>query len=131
MRSRKKRRKFPFFAQLFSLHLNPIPPVSFRVIIDNVFFLRIIIDSVYTERLMGLPAASDNQAGYARSLLLNKVDNFKNKGYYLIHGTLDDNVHYQQSMMLAKMLEQKDILFRQQVSFFVFAVLELLYMYFM
>ncbi|XP_008202160.1 venom dipeptidyl peptidase 4 isoform X1 [Nasonia vitripennis] len=73
-----------------------------------------LYDSVYTERFMGLPNAADNLGGYDQSQLLNKVDNIKNKGYYLIHGTLDDNVHYQQSMLLAKMLEQKDILFRQQ-----------------
>lgn len=70
-------------------------------------------DSIYTERFMGLP--TDNPHGYERSQLLNKVDNIKTKMYYLIHGTLDDNVHYQQSLLLAKVLEQKDILFRQQV----------------
>ena len=32
----------------------------------------------------------------------------------VMHGTHDDNVHYQQSMMLAGALEEKDILFRQQ-----------------
>ncbi|KAJ8679458.1 hypothetical protein QAD02_015245, partial [Eretmocerus hayati] len=73
-----------------------------------------LYDSIYTERFMGLPIKGDNGAGYDRSLLLNKVDNIKNKEYYLIHGTLDDNVHYQQSLFLAKALEQNDILFRQQ-----------------
>lgn len=62
---------------------------------------------------MGLP--SNNLHGYEQGQLLNKVDNIKTKMYYLIHGTLDDNVHYQQSLLLAKVLEQKDILFRQQV----------------
>lgn len=64
---------------------------------------------------MGLPTVPDNLQGYEQGQLLNKVENIKNKMYYLIHGTLDDNVHYQQSLMLAKVLEQKDILFRQQV----------------
>lgn len=64
---------------------------------------------------MGLPTVTDNLQGYEQGQLLNKVENIKNKMYYLIHGTLDDNVHYQQSLMLAKVLEQKDILFRQQV----------------
>lgn len=75
----------------------------------------LITDSIYTERFMGLPTVTDNLQGYEQGQLLNKVENIKNKMYYLIHGTLDDNVHYQQSLMLAKVLEQKDILFRQQV----------------
>ncbi|XP_076231045.1 venom dipeptidyl peptidase 4 [Calliopsis andreniformis] len=74
----------------------------------------VLYDSIYTERFMGLPTAEDNLHGYERGQLLNKVDNIKTKMYYLIHGTLDDNVHYQQSLLLAKVLEQKDILFRQQ-----------------
>ncbi|XP_076624535.1 venom dipeptidyl peptidase 4 isoform X2 [Colletes latitarsis] len=73
-----------------------------------------LYDSIYTERFMGLPKVDDNLHGYEESQLLNKVDNIKTKMYYLIHGTLDDNVHYQQSLLLAKVLEQKDILFRQQ-----------------
>lgn len=64
---------------------------------------------------MGLPTVDDNLRGYEQGQLLNNVDNIKTKMYYLIHGTLDDNVHYQQSLLLAKVLEQKDILFRQQV----------------
>ena len=64
---------------------------------------------------MGLPTVSDNLAGYEQAQLLNKAENIKSNSYYVIHGTLDDNVHYQQSMMLAKVLEQNDILFRQQV----------------
>ncbi|XP_046586430.1 venom dipeptidyl peptidase 4 isoform X1 [Neodiprion lecontei] len=73
-----------------------------------------LYDSIYTERFMGLPTVADNIVGYEGGQLLNKADNIRNKDYYLIHGTLDDNVHYQQSLMLAKVLEQKDILFRQQ-----------------
>ncbi|XP_076294344.1 venom dipeptidyl peptidase 4 isoform X2 [Lasioglossum baleicum] len=73
-----------------------------------------LYDSIYTERFMGLPTVEDNFHGYEQGQLLNKVDNIKTKMYYLIHGTLDDNVHYQQSLLLAKVLEQKDILFRQQ-----------------
>lgn len=66
---------------------------------------------------MGLPTPDDNYRGYEEASLNNKVDNFKNKLFFLIHGTLDDNVHYQQSMMLAKALETNDILFEQQVSY--------------
>ncbi|XP_037042142.1 venom dipeptidyl peptidase 4 isoform X1 [Bradysia coprophila] len=69
-------------------------------------------DSIYTERYMGLPGA-DNGEGYNESRLSTLAESFRGKNYYLIHGTLDDNVHYQQSMALARSLEQKDILFKQ------------------
>lgn len=74
----------------------------------------IYYDSIYTERYMGLPTEKDNRFGYTRAQLTNKVQNFKNKFFMLVHGTLDDNVHYQQSMMLSRALEEDDILFRQQ-----------------
>ena len=40
-----------------------------------------------------------------------------NPQYYLILGTHDDNVHYQQSMLLSAALEEKDILFRSPFCF--------------
>ncbi|XP_018327764.1 venom dipeptidyl peptidase 4 isoform X2 [Agrilus planipennis] len=72
-----------------------------------------LYDSVYTERFMGLPLPGDNSEGYKNSLLLSQYEGIRKKDYFLIHGTLDDNVHYQQSMLWAKVLEQQDILFRQ------------------
>ena len=71
-------------------------------------------DTIYTERFMDLPSQDDNQAGYDRGSVLNKIDNFRNKNYMINHGTADDNVHYQQSMMLIKALELNDIVFKQQ-----------------
>lgn len=62
---------------------------------------------------MGLP--QNFPVAYRKASLLNKVEKMRNKQYLLIHGTLDDNVHYQQSMLLAKALELNDIQFRQQV----------------
>jgi len=77
-----------------------------------------VLDSIYTERYMGLPREDDNLLGYQKANLNNIVDNLgRNENrYLLIHGTADDNVHYQQAMMLSKTLEEKDILFQQQVS---------------
>lgn len=72
-----------------------------------------LYDSIYTERFMGLPTSTDNLQGYENAQLLTKYAGLKDKDYFLIHGTFDDNVHYQQSMMWAKMLERNDILFRQ------------------
>lgn len=64
---------------------------------------------------MGLPTPKDNLQGYINAQLLNKYEGLRGKQYFLVHGNLDDNVHYQQSMLWSKVLEQKDILFGQQV----------------
>lgn len=68
---------------------------------------------------MGLPEGN-NIAAYKEAALINKIDKLRNKQYLLVHGTLDDNVHYQQSMLLAKALELNDIQFRQQVHLNIF-----------
>ncbi|XP_076304596.1 A-type potassium channel modulatory protein DPP6-like isoform X3 [Tachypleus tridentatus] len=70
-------------------------------------------DSVYTERYMKLP--EENYVGYEKANLLKKAGNIKGKKYLLIHGTSDDNVHIQQSMMLMKALSEKDVLFQIQL----------------
>ncbi|KAH8369571.1 hypothetical protein KR093_000193 [Drosophila rubida] len=68
-------------------------------------------DSIYTERYMGLP--DTNQVGYDNSRLSTRAQKLRGKKYLLVHGTSDDNVHYQQAMILAKNLERHDILFKQ------------------
>uniref|UniRef100_A0A1B0CY21 Venom dipeptidyl peptidase 4 n=1 Tax=Lutzomyia longipalpis TaxID=7200 RepID=A0A1B0CY21_LUTLO len=70
-------------------------------------------DSIYTERYMGLPTVEDNRDGYDRSRLSTLYANFRSKKFFLIHGTLDDNVHYQQAMALSRSLEQNDVAFKQ------------------
>lgn len=72
------------------------------------------LDSIYTERYMGLPTAEDNLKAYEDGDVCKYPENFRGKQFYLIHGTADDNVHYQQSLQLAKSLEGADVLFRQQ-----------------
>lgn len=64
---------------------------------------------------MGLSTPQDNAEAYEKSRLMNFVDNIPtfNKSYMLVHGTLDDNVHFQQGMMLARTLERKDIQFKE------------------
>lgn len=73
---------------------------------------------------MGLPTG-DNADGYNESRLSTLATSFRGKNYYLIHGTLDDNVHYQQSMALARSLEQNDILFKQMVNRIEFKIHEI------
>lgn len=74
----------------------------------------LLYDSIYTERFMGLP--SDNGVGYAATRVSALAKRFRNRTFFLVHGTFDDNVHYQQSMLLARSLELDDVLFRQMVS---------------
>lgn len=71
------------------------------------------IDSIYTERYMDLP--QKNLKGYLDARLSTKVDGFKGKQYLLVHGTLDDNVHFQQSMALVRKLEKSNIQFKEVV----------------
>uniref|UniRef100_A0A646QBZ2 Venom dipeptidyl peptidase 4 n=1 Tax=Hemiscolopendra marginata TaxID=943146 RepID=A0A646QBZ2_9MYRI len=72
-------------------------------------------DSVYTERYMGKPTPQDNQHGYDSSNVMRIASNFKNKKFFLVHGTADDNVHFQQSMLLVKALTKENVIFRTQV----------------
>lgn len=76
-----------------------------------------LYDSIYTERFMGLPDEEDNAKGYAAQRIPQLAEQFRNRTFMLVHGTFDDNVHYQQSMLLSRSLELRDVLFRQMVSF--------------
>jgi len=62
-----------------------------------------LYDSVYTERFMGLP--EDNPDGYAASSLLKAAADLSGK-LLLIHGTLDENVHPQQTIQFLDALQK-------------------------
>ncbi|MEO5645804.1 MAG: S9 family peptidase [Bacteroidia bacterium] len=62
-------------------------------------------DSIYTERYMGLP--KDNAKGYDEFSPVNNMDKLKGK-LLLIHGTGDDNVHFQNSVELVNVLVEKN-----------------------
>ncbi|XP_014214128.1 venom dipeptidyl peptidase 4-like [Copidosoma floridanum] len=64
---------------------------------------------------MGSPNISWNQKGYDEADLSRKVENLRNKMFYLVHGSADDNVQLQQTMILSHHLAEKSILFRQQI----------------
>jgi dipeptidyl-peptidase 4 len=58
-------------------------------------------DSIYTERYM--QTEKENAAGYADNSPVNFADKLKGN-YLLIHGTTDDNVHFQNSIEMANAL---------------------------
>lgn len=64
-----------------------------------------LYDSVYTERYMGLP--KDNPKGYEGSSVLQAAAAMKGS-LLLFHGTLDDNVHPQNSVKLLDALQKAD-----------------------
>lgn len=60
-------------------------------------------DSVYTERFLQTP--EENASGYDENSPINHVSKLKGK-YLLIHGTADDNVHVQNTMLMVEALVQ-------------------------
>lgn len=66
-------------------------------------------DAIYTERYMGTPA--DNPDGYKNSSVVGRAKNFKDVDFLLIHGTADDNVHFQQAAQISKALVDEQVEF--------------------
>lgn len=62
-------------------------------------------DNIYTERFMRTP--QENESGYDQNSPINFVDKLKGK-YLLIHGSGDDNVHYQNTMEMINALVAAD-----------------------
>ncbi|MFT7049647.1 MAG: dipeptidyl-peptidase-4 [Psychroserpens sp.] len=62
-------------------------------------------DSIYTERYMTTP--QENASGYDENSPINHVDKLKGD-FLLIHGTGDDNVHVQNTMLMVDALIQAD-----------------------
>ena len=80
--------------------------------------VKIISDSVYTERYMGSPKPhpESNFKGYEAADVTKLAGNLKDKKFLLLHGTSDDNVHFHHSMMLSHSLIEEGVLFKQMVS---------------
>jgi dipeptidyl-peptidase-4 len=79
---------------------------------DGVFHAAVVVapvtdwhlyDSIYTERYMRTP--QENPDGYRESAPLNYADKLRDDGHLLlVHGTGDDNVHFQNSSQLVQRL---------------------------
>lgn len=63
-------------------------------------------DNIYTERYMQTP--QENASGYDENSPINHVEKIKGN-YLIIHGTADDNVHFQNSVEMVKMMNEKNI----------------------
>ncbi len=62
-----------------------------------------LYDTIYTERYMQTPEL--NPEGYEESSVLKYADKLKGK-YLVIHGTTDDNVHWQNTIQLVDKLQK-------------------------
>jgi dipeptidyl-peptidase-4 len=63
-------------------------------------------DNIYTERFMRTP--QENPKGYDDNSPINQVEKIRGK-YLLIHGTADDNVHFQNSAQMVKALVKANV----------------------
>jgi dipeptidyl-peptidase-4 len=68
-----------------------------------------LYDSIYTERYMGLP--SENAKGYNDSSMVKAAGNLHG-ALLLVHGTSDDNVHFQNSVQMIEGLVKAGKQFR-------------------
>nr|XP_046238768.1 dipeptidyl peptidase 4-like [Scatophagus argus]XP_046238769.1 dipeptidyl peptidase 4-like [Scatophagus argus]XP_046238770.1 dipeptidyl peptidase 4-like [Scatophagus argus] len=64
-------------------------------------------DSIYTERYMMEP--SENYDAYANSTVTERAKNFHSVQYLLVHGTADDNVHFQQAAEISEALVDEQV----------------------
>jgi dipeptidyl-peptidase-4 len=65
-------------------------------------------DSIYTERYMRLP--QENPEGYDDNSPIFHVDKIRGP-FLLVHGSADDNVHYQNSMEMISVLVEANVPF--------------------
>ncbi len=69
-------------------------------------------DTIYTERFMRTP--QENPEGYDNNSPINHVDSIKGN-YLIVHGTADDNVHYQNTVEMADALIKANIDFEMMI----------------
>jgi dipeptidyl-peptidase 4 len=69
-------------------------------------------DNIYTERFMRTP--QENAKGYDETAPINFVDQIRGK-YLIIHGTADDNVHFQNSVQMVTALIKANVDFESVI----------------
>ena len=84
---------------IFAMAMAVAPVVSWR-----------FYDSIYTERFLQTP--QENPSGYDDNSPVQFAKNLKGK-FLLVHGTGDDNVHFQNSVVFSEALIQANIPFEQ------------------
>ena len=82
-------------ADVFSAAIAVAPVTSWR-----------FYDNIYTERYMRTP--KENPKGYDENAPINYADQIKGK-FLIIHGTADDNVHFQNSVEMIDEMIKKNI----------------------
>ena len=73
-----------------------------------------------------MPTPESNWKGYTDSSLIGMAEYIADNSLLLVHGTGDDNVHIQHSMMLSRELINHNIVFRQQVKRVVYTCVKFL-----
>lgn len=69
-------------------------------------------DTIYTERYMRTP--QENKDGYDNNSPINHTEKIKG-AYLLVHGSADDNVHYQNTMEMSMQLINTDVDFEMLI----------------
>lgn len=78
--------------------------------------INILKGSYYAEKYLGFP--SEDAISYKNCDLTRYIDSLKDKNFLIVHGTGDFIVNPQHSMIFAKALIEKGILFQQLVSIY-------------
>jgi dipeptidyl-peptidase 4 len=87
------------------------PAFNFGLAVSSVSDWR-LYDSVYTERYMGMPAG--NPEGYTQGAVLTHIDKYLG-GLKITHGTIDDNVHMQNSIQVVDSLVSRNASFELMI----------------
>ena len=88
-------------ADVFKMAISVAPVTSWRY-----------YDTIYTEIYNGLP--QENPAGYDDNSPINFADQLKGN-YLIVHGTGDDNVHYQNALDMISALQKAGKQFDMQM----------------